>query len=68
MDFLLVFDQSNLKLKSRSLKTAFSIKAIADSGSLVGAAEALALNHSTVFRRLGALEEKLTKILQKLQK
>lgn len=36
------------------------IKAIADSGSLVGAAEALALNHSTVFRRLGALEEKLT--------
>ncbi len=33
------------------------VKAIADSRSLVGAAEALGLNHSTIFRRLGALEE-----------
>ena len=33
------------------------VKAIADSRSLVGAAEALGLNHSTVFRRLGALED-----------
>jgi len=32
------------------------IKAIADSHSLVGAAEMLGLNHSTVFRRLTALE------------
>ncbi len=32
------------------------VKAIADAKSLVGAAEALSLNHSTVFRRLGALE------------
>jgi DNA-binding transcriptional LysR family regulator len=32
------------------------VKAIADSHSLVGAAELLALNHSTVFRRLAALE------------
>lgn len=32
------------------------IKAIADSHSLVGAAEKLGLNHSTVFRRLTALE------------
>jgi DNA-binding transcriptional LysR family regulator len=33
------------------------VKAIADSRSLAGAAEKLTLNHSTVFRRLGALEE-----------
>ena len=33
------------------------VKAIADARSLVGAAEKLAINHSTVFRRLGALEE-----------
>lgn len=32
------------------------VKAIADARSLVGAAEKLAINHSTVFRRLGALE------------
>jgi len=32
------------------------VKAISDSGSLGGAAEILALNHSTVFRRLAALE------------
>ena len=32
------------------------VKAIADSRSLVGAAEKLGLNHSTVFRRLTALE------------
>ena len=32
------------------------VKAIADSHSLVGAAETLGLNHSTVFRRLAALE------------
>ena len=36
------------------------VKAIADSRSLVGASESLDLNHSTVFRRLGALEEKLS--------
>ncbi len=30
------------------------VKAIAESRSLVGAAEMLGLNHSTVFRRLGA--------------
>ena len=35
------------------------VKAIADTGSLVGASDALGLNHSTVFRRLGALEEQL---------
>jgi DNA-binding transcriptional LysR family regulator len=35
------------------------VKAIADSRSLVGAAEALGLNHSTVFRRLGAIEATL---------
>src|ERR1700728_1796926 len=35
------------------------VKAIADSRSLVGAAEALGLNHSTVFRRLGAIETTL---------
>ncbi len=32
------------------------VRGIAESGSLVGAAAALNLNHSTVFRRLGALE------------
>ena len=32
------------------------VKAIADSRSLAGAAELLGLNHSTIFRRLGALE------------
>lgn len=32
------------------------VKAIAETRSLAGAAEALAVNHSTVFRRLGALE------------
>ena len=32
------------------------VKAIADSRSLAGAAELLGLNHSTVFRRLAALE------------
>lgn len=35
------------------------VKAIADSHSLVGAAETLGLNHSTVFRRLAALEAAL---------
>lgn len=35
------------------------VKAIADSRSLVGAADALSLNHSTIFRRLGAIEESL---------
>jgi DNA-binding transcriptional LysR family regulator len=35
------------------------IRAISDTGSLGGAAERLGLNHSTVFRRLGALEEQL---------
>jgi DNA-binding transcriptional LysR family regulator len=35
------------------------VKAIADAHSLVGAAEALGLNHSTIFRRLGAVEEAL---------
>ena len=35
------------------------VKAIADTRSLTGAADALALNHSTVFRRLGHLEEAL---------
>lgn len=35
------------------------VKAIAETRSLNGAAEMLALNHSTVFRRLGALEEAL---------
>ncbi|MDI9849055.1 LysR family transcriptional regulator [Rhodoblastus sp. 17X3] len=33
------------------------VRGIAESGSLVGAAASLNLNHSTVFRRLGALEE-----------
>jgi DNA-binding transcriptional LysR family regulator len=32
------------------------VKSVADARSLVGAAEALGLNHSTVFRRLGAIE------------
>jgi DNA-binding transcriptional LysR family regulator len=32
------------------------VKSVADSRSLVGAAEALGLNHSTIFRRLGAVE------------
>lgn len=32
------------------------VKTIADARSLVGAAEALGLNHSTIFRRLAALE------------
>ncbi len=32
------------------------VRAIAETGSLAGAAEQLAVNHSTVFRRLGALE------------
>ena len=35
------------------------VKAIADARSLVGAAEGLGLNHSTIFRRLGAVEEAL---------
>ena len=35
------------------------VKAISDARSLVGASEALNLNHSTVFRRLGTLEEAL---------
>ncbi len=35
------------------------VKAIADTQSLGGAGEALGLNHSTVFRRLNALEEQL---------
>ena len=35
------------------------VKAIADNKSLVGASDALGLNHSTLFRRLGALEEQL---------
>lgn len=35
------------------------IKAIADAGGLTGAAAALDVNHSTVFRRLGLIEERL---------
>jgi DNA-binding transcriptional LysR family regulator len=35
------------------------VKAIADSRSLAGAAELLGLNHSTVFRRLAALEKSI---------
>ena len=35
------------------------VKAIADTRSLAGAAEALAVNHSTVFRRLGQIEQQL---------
>lgn len=35
------------------------VQAIAESGTLAGAAEQLNVNHSTVFRRLGGLEEQL---------
>lgn len=35
------------------------VRAIAESGTLAGAAEQLGVNHSTVFRRLGGLEEQL---------
>lgn len=35
------------------------VKAIADRRSLAGAAEQLGINHSTVFRRLGQIEEQL---------
>jgi DNA-binding transcriptional LysR family regulator len=35
------------------------VKAIAETGSLAGAGDVLALNHSTVFRRLNALEQDL---------
>ncbi len=35
------------------------IKAIADAGGLTGAAAALGVNHSTVFRRLGQIEQQL---------
>lgn len=35
------------------------VKAIADSGSLNGAADRLGLNHSTIFRRLGDIEQRL---------
>jgi len=35
------------------------VKAIADAAGLTGAAQALAVNHSTVFRRLGQIEEQL---------
>lgn len=35
------------------------VKAIAHAGSLGGAAEALAVNHSTVFRRLAQIEQRL---------
>lgn len=35
------------------------VKAIADAGGLTGAASALSCNHSTVFRRLGQIEEQL---------
>jgi DNA-binding transcriptional LysR family regulator len=35
------------------------VKAIAESRSLAGAAEALGVNHSTVFRRLGQIEQQL---------
>lgn len=42
------------------------VKAISDQQSLVGAAESLGLNHSTVFRRLGALESTLkTRIFER---
>lgn len=42
------------------------VKAIVDSRSLVGAAESLGLNHSTVFRRLGILEAQLgTKLFER---
>ncbi|MFG1477726.1 LysR family transcriptional regulator [Xanthobacter sp. V4C-4] len=35
------------------------VRAIAETGSLAGAADRLAVNHSTIFRRLGALEAQL---------
>jgi DNA-binding transcriptional LysR family regulator len=35
------------------------VKAIADTKSLAGAAESLGVNHSTVFRRLGVIEQQL---------
>jgi len=35
------------------------VRAIAETGSLAGAAEQMSVNHSTVFRRLGALESQL---------
>jgi DNA-binding transcriptional LysR family regulator len=35
------------------------VKAIADTGSLAGAGDVLSLNHSTIFRRLNALEQDL---------
>ena len=35
------------------------VKAIADSGSLNAAAQALGINHSTAFRRLGQIEQRL---------
>lgn len=35
------------------------VRAISETGSLAGAAEMLSVNHSTVFRRLGALEGQL---------
>ena len=35
------------------------VKAIADRGSLGGAAQALGINHSTAFRRLGQIEQRL---------
>jgi DNA-binding transcriptional LysR family regulator len=35
------------------------VKAIAETGSLAGAGDVLALNHSTVFRRLNGLEQEL---------
>lgn len=42
------------------------VKAIAESRSLVGAAQSLDINHSTVFRRLGALEDLLgTKLFER---
>lgn len=39
------------------------VKAIADHAGLTGAATALAVNHSTVFRRLGQIEEQLGQAL-----
>lgn len=39
------------------------VKAIADSGSLTAAAERLELNHSTVFRRLGDIEQRVSTAL-----
>lgn len=35
------------------------VRAVAETGSLAGAAERLVVNHSTVFRRLGALESQI---------